>query len=128
MDKMRKEFLLLSRFSIVGIIAAIIHIGLVWLFIAELNVEPVRANTFAFLIAFGVSFLGQYFWTFRTNQHWLRAIIKFFTVSFIAFGMNNLLLLSLLKIGIFTNTIAAIFSASIIPVVTYLFARFWVFQ
>ena len=126
--QIKNEALMLLRFSIVGIIATLVHIGLVWVLITRLSVGPYTGNAISFLIAFGVSFTGQYILTFRSTRALSDAIKRFFLVSFSAFGLNNIILALLLTIGFFPDYIAAILAVFIIPIYTYLLGRFWAFR
>ena len=127
-DQTKQEVLTLSRFTLVGIIAACVHIGIVWALITQISVEALLANLVAFLTAFIISFTGQYFWTFRSNRYWQSALIRFFLISLFAFALNNMALITLLDLGFMSDSLAAILSAGVIPVITYLAGRFWAFK
>jgi len=124
----KQEVLTLSRFSIVGIAAAFVHIGIVWALISQLGIEALSANLMAFLTAFFVSFTGQYAWTFRSKRNWRSALIRFFLISLLGFVLNNIVLITILDLGIMRDSLAAVLSAGIIPAVTYLAGRFWAFK
>jgi len=126
--KARQEVLTLSRFTLVGITAACVHIVIVWVLITQLGIETLLANLVAFLTAFMVSFTGQYLWTFRTKRYWQSALIRFFLISLAGFSGNNIVLISLLDMGVMSDSFAAILSACVIPIVTYLAGRFWAFN
>jgi len=126
--KARQEVLTLSRFTLVGITAAFVHIGIVWVLITQHEIETLLANLVAFLTAFMVSFTGQYLWTFRTKRYWQSALIRFFLISLAGFSGNNIVLISLLDMGVMSDSFAAILSACVIPIVTYLAGRFWAFN
>jgi putative flippase GtrA len=124
----KHELLTMSRFTLVGIAAACVHIGIVWGLITQLGTETLFANLVAFLSAFIVSFTGQYLWTFRSKRNWQSALIRFFLISLLGFGVNNLVLITMLDVGLTSDSLAAVLSACIIPVVTYLAGRFWAFK
>ena len=124
----KQEVLTLSRFMLVGVAAACVHISIVWALITELGIEALLANLAAFLTAFSVSFMGQYLWTFRSKRYWQSAIVRFFLISLLGFAANNLVLITLLDMGVMSDSLAAVLSACIIPVVTYLAGRFWAFN
>jgi len=118
----------MSRFTLVGIAAACIHIGIVWALITQLGIEVLLANLIAFLTAFLISFSGQYLWTFRSKRHWHSALIRFFIISLSGFALNNVVLIALLELGLMPDVITAMLSACIIPVFTYIAGRFWAFR
>jgi putative flippase GtrA len=105
-----------------------VHVSVVWVLIEQFRIETLIANLLAFLTAFVVSFTGQYLWTFRSNRNWDSALPRFFSVSFAGFIFNNIVLISLLDMGFMSDAHAAMISACIIPVVTYLAGRFWAFK
>jgi putative flippase GtrA len=122
-----EELLTVSRFSLVGIAAAGIHIGIVWILIAQTDISVLIANFVAFLVAFGFSFIGQYFWTFRSTSNLRRTLLRFFSVALGAFITNNLILVVLLNTQLLDDLLAAVFAVFVIPLITYLAGRFWAF-
>lgn len=126
-EKIKRELFMVSRFTVVGIIAAVVHIATVWSLISYFGVAPLLANLIAFLSAFSVSFAGQYFWTFRSDRKWHQALRRFLLVSASAFGINNLVLSALLGAELVAPAVGAVLAAMIIPVFTYLLGRWWAF-
>ena len=124
----KQEVLTMSRFTLVGIAAACVHIGIVWVLITQFGIETLFANLVAFLTAFIVSFSGQYLWTFRSKRNWQSALIRFFLISLLGFALNNIVLITLLDLGFMSDSVTAMLSACIIPVVTYVAGRFWAFK
>jgi len=127
-DQTKQEVLTMSRFTLVGIAAACVHISIVWALITQLRIEALLANLVAFLTAFIISFTGQYLWTFRSSRNWQSALIRFFLISLFAFALNNMALITLLDLEFMSDSLAAILSACLIPVITYLAGRFWAFR
>lgn len=123
--RIRQELSLLSRFSLVGIVATAVHMSVVWFLISRNGMSPYAANVIAFLMAFMVSFSGQYYWTFVSTQHWRVAFARFFLLSGTAFLFNNLLLASILSANILSAALATVLAAGSIPVFTYFLARYW---
>ena len=126
--QVKQEVLTMSRFTLVGIAAACVHISIVWALITQLGIETLLANLVAFLTAFMVSFTGQYLWTFRSKRYWQSALIRFFLISLFGFAVNNIVLITLLDMRIMSDSFTAVLSACVIPVVTYLAGRFWAFK
>ena len=122
------ELLMLSRFAIVGVAATSIHIGAVWILIRQFDVQPLLANLIAFGGAFAVSFIGQYRWTFRSEQDWSSALRRFFAVSACGFVLNNAALVGLLKSQLASPELSAALSACVVPLVTYMLNRVWAFK
>ncbi len=123
-----KEIFLAYRFIMVGLIATITHIFFVlWLFInSPLNVYV--ANICAFFIAFLVSFLGHYFWTFNGKAKFISALYKMLVVSFSAFFLNMIMLTFFIKFFLFHQETAALAAALIVPLLSFFGMRLWIFS
>lgn len=126
--RLRREMVIAARFGLVGMVSTTIHILVVWLLLVSTVFSPIVANTLAFLTAFGVSFVGNYRWTFGSPGNVGRAIKRFLLISVSAFVMNTLLLAILLRGEWFSPIVAAIFSAAVVPFITFVTSRFWGFQ
>jgi putative flippase GtrA len=123
-----RELVIAIRFGMVGITATGVHILIVWLLLSQTSLPTLVANMFAFLTAFGISFTGNYLWTFRSPGCPGKAMRRFLVISGSAFAVNTLLLSSLLRSGWLSSTEAATVSAAVIPVITFLASRFWGFK
>ncbi|MEJ2613018.1 MAG: GtrA family protein [Candidatus Thiodiazotropha sp.] len=123
-----RELITASRFGLVGIFATAVHITIVWLVLTQTGLTPILANTLAFTIAFGISFLGNYVWTFRSPGSPRRAMFRFFLISVSAFSANTLMLSFLVQGGWFPPVVSAIISASVVPVISFTASRFWGFK
>ena len=123
-----REFFTAVRFGLVGVLATAVHIATVWILLAATGIAPIPANTLAFLIAFGVSFAGHYAWTFRAPGKPRRAILRFSVIAVFGFLVNTLVLAFLIQKGYFSPVVSAVFSVSIIPVISFLASRLWGFK
>jgi len=122
------ELVVVARFGMVGITATAVHILMVWLLLSETALPPLIANMFAFLTAFGISFAGNYLWTFGSPGNPGKAMRRFVLISASAFAVNTLLLASLLRGGWLSPTVAAIVSAAVVPAITFVASRLWGFK
>lgn len=127
-DNFLREILIALRFGLVGLLSTTVHIAIVWLLLTRSNIAPIVTNTFAFLSAFGFSFVGNYIWTFRSPGRPRRAILRFFVIAVSAFAVNTLLLAFLLYGNWFSPVASAVFSASIVPLISYVASRLWAFK
>jgi putative flippase GtrA len=123
-----REVLTASRFGLVGVSATVVHIMVVWLLLKQAGLTPISANTLAFLTAFGVSFTGNYLWTFGSPGKPWRAIIRYLFIAVSAFSVNTTILVFLVYGGWFSVLSSAVFSAAIVPVVSYSASRLWGFE
>jgi putative flippase GtrA len=123
-----RELLLASRFGLVGITATGVHMLVVLLLIETTSLPVLAANLFAFLTAFGVSFAGNYVWTFGSPGSPKTAMRRFLLVSVTAFAANTALLALLTKVSAVGPAPAAIGAAILIPVMTFVGSRTWAFR
>lgn len=123
-----RELVTATRFGLVGIAATSVHIVVVWLVLNQAGSNLFSANTLAFAIAFGISFLGNYIWTFRSPGSPRRAMFRFFLISGSAFLVNTLILTFLVHGGWFSPMMSAIFSAAVVPAITFFASRLWGFK
>ena len=123
-----REFLFASRFGLVGGAATIVHIVIVSLLIANTDLPILVANLIAFLAAFGISFSGNYIWTFGSPGSPHSAMRRFLIISTSAFAANSLLLASLTSANYLSPTVSAVSAAAIVPLFTYTASRFWGFK
>lgn len=123
-----REILIASRFGLVGLLSTAVHITIVWLLLAGAGIGSVLANTLAFLTAFGISFVANYLWTFRSPGSPHRALFRFFMIAVCAFIANTLLLAFLVYKSWFSPFISAVLSTSVVPVISFMGSRFWGFK
>lgn len=123
-----REFIIAGRFGMVGAAATAVHITVVWLLVGTGWFPVLAANLVAFLTAFGISFTGNYCWTFSRPGCPRRALARFFLISGSAFTANTVVLAALLRTGWLAPQVAAVASAALIPVITFLASRLWVFR
>jgi putative flippase GtrA len=122
------ELFIMGRFTLVGMLATILHISIAWLLIAYAGLYPLIANFLAFLGGFMLSFSGHYYWTFYSRANRTQALRRFFVISGTAFLVNNIALAGLLRADFVAPVLATICAAFLIPVFTYILSRLWVFQ
>ena len=126
--RLLREMVIASRFTLVGIAATGVHVFVLWLLLAKTALPTLVANLLAFLAAFGLSFIGNYVWTFSAPGDPYRAVRRFLLISSGAFVTNTLLLAGLLASKWLESIHAAMVSAVVIPAITFLASRLWGFN
>lgn len=122
------ELLLAARFGVVGVAATALHVGVVWTLVTYSTLPALVANLIAFICAFGLSFSGNYIWTFSAPGSPGRAMRRFFLISIAAFTANSTLLITLLSSGWLSPPRAAVASAAIVPCISFIASRLWGFK
>jgi putative flippase GtrA len=119
----------LAWFVAVGGAAAAVHFGVVVGLVEAYRLPPLAANVAGWLVAFVVSFCGQWLLTFRgRGVPWLQALPRFFLVSLAGFIINEagyaiLLHWSALR---YDALLALVLLA--VAVMTYLLSSRWAFR
>ena len=119
----------LGWFVAVGCCAAATHWLIAVLAVATLGLEPLVANVLGWLVAFGVSFAGHYQLTFRRQRGpWAKAAWRFFIVSALGFGVNELAYAFLLSATTLRYDVLLALILIAVAVVTFILGRFWAFR
>lgn len=120
-----------GKFAIVGIAATLTHAGVSG-FLLETNVLPAMfANLVGFVIAFGVSFAGHYYWSFshlRQQSTAARAMLRFLLIALSGFALNSSVLALWLGFTSWPDLLGLMISIAIVPALTFAGARMWAFS
>lgn len=118
----------LFRFGVVGIVAAAIHFYIVISLVQTWSLEPLIANVFAFGIAFQISYWGHRLWTFsNTTTLHREAFPKLMLIQIINFAANESLFYVFLTLNL-PYPIALLIVLTILPIVTFVSSKLWVFR
>lgn len=113
-------------FTGIGGTAAFIHILVVLNLVTYLNLQPLLANIFAFLVAFNVSYLGHKYLTFSNLQNQKQlSLPHFFLVAASGGILNELLYFLLLHYTHLNYLISLILVLGSVAVYSYFLSRFW---
>jgi len=123
----------LTRFASVGLIATGVH-ALSYASFSAIGIDPLLSNLFAFLIAFSISFIGHFKWTFKNavgdqNIHtaW-RAQIKFLVVALTGLSLNSLSVLVITDWLDAHYLLAILPMVFVVPLITFGLSKVWVFH
>ncbi len=127
---MEANFPLISqifRFGVVGVIAASVHFGVVVYFVQAFAWAPLVANIGGFVVAFQLSYWGHRTWTFYDSevQHHV-AYSKLLFVQLLNLTINEILFYFFLSLHL-PYTIALLIVLAILPVLTFIVSKWWVF-
>ena len=117
------EIATLIRFTTVGLLATLVHIGVAATILFYMNEALFLANLIAFIVALNVSFVGHRFFSFKRNG----ILGRFFIIAVSGFAFNNIILSGLVYFKITGGVVAITFSTLCVPLIVYLLSRFWVF-
>lgn len=121
----------IGRFGTVGVLATAAHLSIYSALAELLGVEPLTANTIAFVLAFGISFTGQAGWTFRDDREgrWLTSarLIRFLAASIAGFFFNTLIVFVIVTSLGYQSIYALPFMATLVPAALFILNKYWVF-
>ncbi|MBG9390061.1 GtrA family protein [Caenimonas aquaedulcis] len=124
-----KAMLRLASFVAVGCAAAAVHFCVVVLLVSRAGAMPLAANVGGWLVAFAVSFLGQWGLTFRSRAApvW-RSISRFFAVSLLGFLANESAYALLLHFSSMSYDVLLAAVLVGVALMTYLLSSRWAFR
>ncbi|WP_422378483.1 GtrA family protein [Roseibium sp.] len=135
-DKRRRQTLktetaAVGKFAVVGVLATLTH-ALVAASLLEAGVlTAFPANICGFLVAFGVSFTGHYFWSFahlrQEGKAW-KSMTRFLVIALSGFALNSFVLALWLQLTPWPDLAGLLFSIAIVPALSFLGARLWAFS
>jgi putative flippase GtrA len=116
------------RFIVVGIAATATHVLMVVCLMEGLGLQIATvANAIALVTGSAVSYLGNYFWTFRRGGPHLVRIARFVAAYGTVFSFNAVVMLLLADIGGISYVFPLALIVAATPIMTFLLNRFWVF-
>ncbi len=121
------------RFGLVGIVATLTHVLIYIALVEATGTNPSAANAIAFVIAFAVSFVGHFRWTFATahganRRPWGRPLLKFTLVALFGFLLNALAVYVVTDVAQASYLYATIFMLLVTPISVFLLSRLWAFS
>jgi putative flippase GtrA len=117
-----------ARFVIVGLTATCTHVAIVVLLIDGMGLSLASlANAFALLAGSAVSYLGNYFWTFRSGGAHVGRVVRFAVSYGLVFAFGGLVMLLAADIIGMPYMLPLALIVVVSPILTFLLNRFWVF-
>lgn len=126
----QEKVLLITRFVISGGLATATNLAVLAVLVHALHVWYVPASAFAFLVAFGVSFTLQKFWTFGDDRTHLlrRQAIIYFCIVLCNLVINTALVYAFVEYLRFMPLIAQALASLIVAFESFFAYRFLVFK
>ncbi len=117
----------LSRYGLVGAVGTAVHYALMAALLWTLTEDAVLASTAGAVAGALVNYVLNYFYTFRSDKHHLEAIVKFWIVAAIGWGVNG----AVLALGIDTLGLpiipAQLVATGVVFFLTFGLNRIWTF-
>jgi putative flippase GtrA len=122
-----QEFWRLARFSAVGALVTVIHIGVAMIAVTAAGANPTVGSMMGYVVALLVSYIGHFRFTFAVPGRYRDYLLKFAVNSLASFVLSTSVVgfaTAILKIDYRPVLISL---AIVVPVCNYLVNRFWVF-
>jgi putative flippase GtrA len=121
------------RFGIVGIAATLTHVAVFVALIQTGDAAPLLANALAFGVAFVLSFLGHFWWTFRApaeleTRRWAPALVRFLVIALSGFLLNTAVVFMVVEVLTVSYMYAAVLMVTVVPACVFVASKFWVFS
>lgn len=120
-----------GKFALVGILATLTHAAVAAGLLQSGTLPAFPANICGFLVAFGVSFSGHYFWSFahlRQRGKALKSMTRFLVIALSGFALNSFVLALWLELTPWPDLFGLLVSIAIVPALSFLGARLWAFS
>ena len=127
MTEKERSFLeqIFTYFSVGGL-ATLIHVIVIALLQSFLELSVYIVNFFAFMVAFLFSYLGHYYFTFRSRKNIAVTGGVFLVLNFAAFLVSQFFMYLLVRFGV-PDSIAVFMAALSIPFCTFFISKRFVF-
>ena len=119
---MFKEFL---RYNLVGIINTVIGFGIIIL-LMSVGVDALKSNAIGYGVGAVLSYILNSKYTFKDTEYKSRKIVIFFLILTVAYGLNYIVLQSLLPL--LNSYLAQVFAAIMYTVSAFVLMKFLVFS
>jgi len=116
------------RFGVSGVLATATHVAVFTALVELGGARPVFASVPAFCAALGVSYALNYHWTFEALGEHRVMLPRFALVALLGLGLNVLITYVVVDVAGSWYGYALLAVVTIVPVVTYLLSRHWVFK
>lgn len=129
--KLKTETASVGKFALVGLLATLTHAAVAGGLLQSGLLPAFPANIFGFLVAFGVSFSGHFFWSFshlrKGGTAW-KSMRRFLVIAVSGFALNSTVLALWLELTPWPDLAGLMFSIAIVPALSFLGARLWAFS
>jgi putative flippase GtrA len=126
------EITKLVRFGFVGVLATLTHLVIGNFVQFSTTLAPQICSFFGFIVAFIVSYLGHFHFTFRDQSKSLsvagKPLFKFAVIAISGFLISLFVLTGLEHFKLGQSIYRLSFSILIIPLLTFLLSNFWAFR
>lgn len=107
--------------------ATAVHLVVAWVAHHLGGFAPLWANAAGFAIAFLASYLGHFYWTFKSTAGHAASLPRFLVVAAAGFALSNLVTWGTIRAG-YSFDIALVSILFTVPPTTWVLSRLWAFR
>lgn len=124
------KYFKIIRYLISGGTATAVDLGFLYVFTSLFHINYLLSSVLAFLLAFGVSFFLQKFWTFadRATDRMKSQLVIYFIITSINLGINTLLMYFFVDFFHIQYILAQIITAGLVACESYFVFQIFVFR
>jgi len=124
---LRAELGKLSRFTLIGILATLTHIVISFLVIRLFGASLHFANLSGFAVALTVSYVGHYYFSFRSERDHRATLPRFFGSALVAYLGNVVLVAALGALTALAEDTRLLMGICVMPIISFILSRLWVY-
>jgi putative flippase GtrA len=117
------------RYVIVGLLGAVSHISTLTILVEIGRFHPVLGSILGFLVALGLSYWLNCYWSFeQSKQPHQKAIFRYIVVSVMGLCLNTLIMFGLINWAGMGYLLAQMIAAVVVPFHNFILNFYWTFQ
>ncbi|MEO1920161.1 MAG: GtrA family protein [Paracoccaceae bacterium] len=114
-------------FGFVGVAASILHFITAVVTMRVFGAPILLANLIGFIVAFGLSYVGHYKWTFQSSENHKVSVPKFAITAVTGYLINNVVLIILISLTGVEHSVFILIAIAVSAAVVYLISSRWIF-
>lgn len=117
------------RYGLVGVLASVIHASISLLLHEVFGIDPFWSHACGFFGGLTTAYLGHYHYSFKDDGAHKQRFPKFFITAAAGFALHQggvYVLVNLLSLNYSTQALPLLMI--LVPMVTFLLSKFWVFR
>ena len=114
-------------FGFVGVAASVLHFVVAVMVMRVFAAPILLANLFGFILAFSLSYVGHYKWTFQSNANHKDSVPKFAITAVMGYLINNVVLIVLISVTGVELSVFILIAIGVAAATVYFISSRWVF-
>lgn len=127
MERLVREVLTASRFFVVGSTATLVHLSVSFFALKLLATPVAAANFLGFAVALFVSYVGHYYFTFKSEKQHGVSAVRFLATASTAYVANVVVVSLLAATTLLEPEVRLAAGIATMPVVSFILSRLWVY-